>query len=65
MKDYYVIWTYVANYSSMMVVSAEDEVSACEKVYAVFGQDFRKRATVYVWSTPPAYIGKNGPTLKG
>ena len=47
MKDYLVIWTYVANFGTM-VISAESAEKAAERVYAGFSNDFRKRGTMYI-----------------
>ena len=56
MTEYFVIWTYIANYGKM-VVHATNQHEAAEKVRAGFSDDFRKRGTIYVFDSPPKIFG--------
>lgn len=46
MKDFLVVWTYIANFGKM-VVKAESANQAATQVFLGFSEDFRKRGTVY------------------
>ena len=58
MRTFYVLWTYIANYSRLMKVSAKDATEAAES--AMFGPGFDEKATVYVFDVPPAMIVYKG-----
>lgn len=58
MKKYWVLWTYIANYSSLIEVDAESGEDAADKVTGLFSKDFRKKASVYVFDRPPTFMQK-------
>jgi hypothetical protein len=53
MKDYWVMWTYVANFSPLIHIYATTPEAALAKATCVFSDDFRKRASVYVFDVEP------------
>lgn len=60
MKTYYVLWTYVANYSKLMEVQAtcsEDAVKQCTFLYDKY---FFDKANIYVFDTPPILKKEGG-----
>lgn len=63
MKKYYVIWTYIGNYSDVKEVDAESASEAAQKVTWTFSADFQKKAHVYVFDREPAF--HQGPAQKG
>lgn len=58
MKTFYVIWTYIANYSAVHEVQGESAHLVAENVVRGFSDDFAKKATVYVFDRPPAFTYK-------
>ncbi len=60
MKDFYLIWTYSANYSPLMKVRAESALSAQRVVTDFYGPDFRAKASVFVFEQPPTAIYHQG-----
>jgi hypothetical protein len=52
-KSYWVLWTYVANFSSLRKVTALSAADAAAKVTSLFSDDFHNRATVLVFDQPP------------
>lgn len=52
---YWVLWTYVANYSSLMKVEADSPEQAKEKVCDWYGPEFLKKAHIYVFDKEPVY----------
>jgi len=55
MRDYWVLWTYEANYSDLKKVQAKSAEEAASLRTALFGPSFQKGATIYVFNTPPVY----------
>lgn len=62
MKSYWLIWTYIGNYSEKpfhaLAASAE---AAASLLYEAFSDDFRAKGKVYVFEVPPVltmYKGK-------
>lgn len=48
-RDYWVWWTYVANFCEPFRVAAESVEGAAERVFRTFGDDqFREKATMWV-----------------
>jgi len=56
MKTFYVLWTYIANYSSLMEVKAETPGAALHTATRHYSDDFIQKATVYVFDTPPVLV---------
>lgn len=62
MYKYYVLWTYVANFSSLIEVEATSPEHARSLTTDFFGEDFKEEGTVYVFAAPPVLMsGKNVP----
>jgi hypothetical protein len=55
-KKYWVLWTYVANYSSLVEVDAESGEDAADKVTGFFSKDFQQKASVYVFDREPSFV---------
>lgn len=53
MRKYYVLWTYVANYSKLITVEAENPAEAHKQAVGWYGKEFHDKATVYVFDQPP------------
>ena len=55
MLDFYILWTYSANYSEkpfkIRAYNAKEAITNFTKYYS---DDFQKRATVYAFTEPPA-----------
>lgn len=64
MKTYYVLWTYIANYSRLMQVVASDAAHAHHLTADGMSEDFRLKATVFVFDTPPAHIVHKGVQME-
>lgn len=58
MKKFYVLWTYIGNYSLLLEVCADDAQGALEA--SDWGGQFHDKAIVYVFDTPPALIQYKG-----
>lgn len=56
MKTYYVLWTYLGNYSKLIEIVAKDAVEAADKATGFFSKDFHEKATVYVFDKPPVMM---------
>lgn len=63
MKQFYVLWTYIANFSRLIPVKAEDAESARKETCGYFSDDFKKKATVFVFDTPPTLVQYRGETM--
>jgi hypothetical protein len=64
MKTYYILWTYIANYSERLVkVQANNPEEALKNSIGYFSEDFRKKATVYVFESPPVLEQRKGELL--
>ena len=61
MQDYYILWTYQANYSDkplrIRARNAQDAIKSFTKFYS---DDFQKKATVYAFTELPASMWKRG-----
>lgn len=55
-RTFWVLWTYVANYSHLIEVRAPTADDAARRATAGYSADFRKRATVYVFEHPPVLV---------
>jgi hypothetical protein len=60
-KKYYVLWTYIANFSSVIEVEAETSEAAVKIATYGFSDDFHKKARIYVWDTPPVLTMPRDP----
>ena len=55
MKKFWVLWTYVANYSNLIEVDAESAEDAAKRVTGFFSKDFSQKGSVYVFDKAPAF----------
>lgn len=53
MKSYWVMWTYIANYSKPVRVEAKDAEDAIDKVCGYYSKDFQQKASIYVFDREP------------
>lgn len=54
---WYVMWTYLGNYSSRpMPVVAPTADEAAKQVLAAFSEEFRRKGQVLVWPCPPSCV---------
>lgn len=61
MKRYWILWTYIANYNSIpLTVDAESPELAAERVFDMFGDEFREKATVNVFDNSPVAVFHKG-----
>lgn len=58
MRDFWVLWTYIANYSGLIRVSATSEEDAAEFMRRRYGDEFKQKATIYVFDKKPAVFGR-------
>lgn len=63
MKQFYVLWTYIANFSRLIPIQAENAEEARKMTCGYFSDDFKKKATVFVFDTPPALIQYKGEKM--
>jgi hypothetical protein len=49
MREYTVIWHYIANYGTIQL-QAQDPVDAMEKAVGHFSDDFKQKANVFVFN---------------
>lgn len=63
MKQFYVLWTYIANFSRLIPIKANDAKEAYMGSCGYFGDDFKKKATVYVFDTPPVHLVYKGEAM--
>ncbi len=63
MNQYYVLWTYIANFSRLIPVKAENVEEARKLSCGFFSEDFAKKATVFVFDTPPVMIQYKGEKM--
>ena len=59
MNKYYIVWTYMANYGTM-VRKADSAKAAAESVLRGFSADFARLGNVSVFDQPPAYQFDHG-----
>lgn len=62
MKTYYVLWTYIANFSTLMPVKANTAEEALAETCGYVHDDFKQKATVVVFEHPPALVQYKGVT---
>lgn len=62
MKEYFVMWTYQTNYSGLLRVHAEGPLEAAQHFVGHYGEDFKRRASIYVFDTAPALMLQANPT---
>jgi hypothetical protein len=55
MKNYFVVWTYIANYGQQWI-AAKSPKEAADKLILGFSKDFEHRATIYVFDKEPDYL---------
>lgn len=55
MNTYYVLWTYAANYSSLLKIEAKSAEFAASHAMYFFGDEACKKAKVYVFDAPPCF----------
>lgn len=55
-RKYYVLWTYIANYSSVLEVEATSPSQALDVATGFFSKDFHAKASVYVFDHEPVLI---------
>lgn len=53
MKEYWVMWTYSANYGNPRKVMADSPREAMDKVVGFFSTDFQAKGNVFVFDRPP------------
>ncbi len=58
MKTYWLLWTYIANYSDKPLrVQAKDPKEAADSLRRMYSDDFAKKATIYVLDVEPFVQG--------
>ncbi len=55
MKNYWILWTYIANYGRIRL-PARDAKHAADQLYACFSPDFKEKGTIFVFDTEPALV---------
>ncbi len=63
MKQFYVLWTYIANFSRLIPIKAESAEAALKESCGYFSDDFKRKATVYVFDAPPTTIQFKGEKM--
>ncbi len=64
MRPYWLIWTYIANYSEKPFrVTAANPEAAAEVLYGAFSNEFRAKAKVYVFESEPVLTMVRGSGL--
>lgn len=63
MKTFYVLWTYVANYSRLFKIDARDKEEALAASTGYYGVDFKTKGSVFVFDTPPVTIQYRGRVM--
>lgn len=58
MNTYWVMWTYIANYSKPIRVEAKDADEAIKLTCGYFSDDFHKKASIYVFDREPVMTKK-------
>ena len=56
LKKYYVIWTYLGYHSELLEIEAPTANDAKNKVTWLYGDDFHKKASVYVFDKYPVKV---------
>ena len=52
---FYVMWTYIGNYSPLSEVYADSAEDAVKMETRFFSDDFHKKANIYVFDKPPVF----------
>ena len=61
MLDFYIIWTYHANYSDKPAkIRAHNAREAVKNYVKFYSPDFQKHAKVYAFTEPPVSVWNNG-----
>lgn len=55
MKKFWVLWTYIANYSRLLEVEAESAEDARKRATDMFSHDFHRKANIYVFDHAPVF----------
>jgi hypothetical protein len=55
MKDFWVIWFYVANHGKIKL-SARDAAHAVDQLYCCFSADFKVQGTILVFDHEPTLV---------
>lgn len=63
MKQFYVLWTYIGNYSKLMPVKADSPQKALKLTTEGFGPEFLRNAIVFVFDHSPALISYKSEEL--
>ncbi len=63
MKTYYILWTYIANYSELHKVRADSPELAIKSFTGCFSEDFQKKAKIYVFDAPPIMFMDKGDVI--
>jgi len=53
MKKFYVIWTYIGNYSNVMELFGNTAEDILKSLYGFYSEDFKKKANIYIFENPP------------
>ncbi len=61
MQDFWVMWTYLGNYSDEPYkLKAESAQKAADVFLNGFSEDFRKKGSVFVFDKPPVLTVRKG-----
>lgn len=63
MKKFYVLLTYIANYSKLMEIEARDATAAHKACTDWFGPEFHAKSTVYIFTEPPVVTYMKGEKI--
>ena len=55
MKTYWIVWTYLGNYSKPLEIMADSPEAAAKVPLSFYSDDFRAKASIYVFEAPPVY----------
>lgn len=64
MRDYWVMWTYIANYGGPTRVKAESPKAAAKHIYDCYSEDFKKKGVVIVFDNEPALVVSQDSNIK-
>lgn len=56
MYKFFVLWTYIGNYSKLIEVRADTPLEAINTVTWLYGKDFQEKASIYVFDKKPAFV---------
>lgn len=62
LKPYYVLWTYMANYSELICILTSSPEEAVKLTTGYFGEKFHEMGNSYVFDTKPVLV--KGPDLE-